>query len=172
MLRRPTDPRRYSVELDGYSRSSAKLAQPAFLEHLVRTVASAASMRILNICSSNIEKDLTRMSGQVFSDEGGFSVLALISTSHIALHTWPERRAFMFDLVSCRPFEAQQVLAFLKRELQVEETVHERVGEKDDGTERRSDGAVRSEWGATVLENQAALARTERERELSSSGQG
>lgn len=38
-------------------------------------------------------------------DEGGISVYAQITTSHIALHVWPLRRAFCMDIFSCKPFD-------------------------------------------------------------------
>jgi len=41
-------------------------------------------------------------------DEGGLSIIVPITTSHLAIHTWPERRALMMDIFSCRPFDADQ----------------------------------------------------------------
>jgi S-adenosylmethionine decarboxylase len=38
-------------------------------------------------------------------DEGGWSVICQITTSHIALHGWPMRGAFMMDIFSCREFD-------------------------------------------------------------------
>jgi S-adenosylmethionine decarboxylase len=40
-------------------------------------------------------------------DEGGWSVICQITTSHIALHGWPLRGAFMMDIFSCRDFDAE-----------------------------------------------------------------
>lgn len=40
-------------------------------------------------------------------DEGGWSVICQITTSHIALHGWPMRGAFMMDIFSCRTFEPE-----------------------------------------------------------------
>lgn len=40
-------------------------------------------------------------------DEGGWSVICQITTSHIALHGWPMRGAFMMDIFSCRTFDAE-----------------------------------------------------------------
>ena len=40
-------------------------------------------------------------------DEGGWSVICQITTSHIALHSWPMRGAFMMDVFSCRPFDPE-----------------------------------------------------------------
>jgi S-adenosylmethionine decarboxylase len=39
-------------------------------------------------------------------DEGGCSYYCLITTSHIAAHTWELRKAVMLDVFSCKPFDA------------------------------------------------------------------
>lgn len=41
-------------------------------------------------------------------DEGGYSGICQITTSHISLHGWPLRRAFMMDIFSCKDFDAKQ----------------------------------------------------------------
>ena len=38
-------------------------------------------------------------------DEGGWTIFAQITTSHISLHGWPLRKAFMLDLLSCREYD-------------------------------------------------------------------
>ena len=38
-------------------------------------------------------------------DEGGISVYAQITTSHIALHIWPLRNTFCMDIFSCKSFD-------------------------------------------------------------------
>lgn len=38
-------------------------------------------------------------------DEGGWSVICQITTSHISLHGWPLRGAFMMDIFSCCDFD-------------------------------------------------------------------
>jgi S-adenosylmethionine decarboxylase len=40
-------------------------------------------------------------------DEGGWSVICQITTSHISLHGWPMRGAFMMDVFSCRDFDPE-----------------------------------------------------------------
>lgn len=42
---------------------------------------------------------------QTSEDEGGWSVICQITTSHISLHGWPLRGAFMMDIFSCRGFD-------------------------------------------------------------------
>jgi S-adenosylmethionine decarboxylase len=41
-------------------------------------------------------------------DDGGWSVACQITTSHIALHGWPQRNAFMMDVFSCHDFDVER----------------------------------------------------------------
>ena len=46
-------------------------------------------------------------------DEGGYSGICQITTSHISLHGWPLRGAFMMDIFSCKEFhitKAEQIV--------------------------------------------------------------
>jgi len=46
-------------------------------------------------------------------DEGGYSGICQITTSHISLHGWPLRKAFMMDIFSCKDFDhkrAEQIV--------------------------------------------------------------
>ncbi len=49
-------------------------------------------------------------------DEGGVSIIMPITTSHIAIHTWPARRALMLDVFSCCPFNVETAFDLLNRE--------------------------------------------------------
>lgn len=114
-----SDPKRYSYSLDNYSGSKHAMRDPSSLVGTVYKVARVAGMTILNVIISEIDEDLKRLGSPIFEDEGGISVLALISTSHIALHCWPARRYFMFDIVSCRPFNKEEVDKLIKDDLDV-----------------------------------------------------
>jgi S-adenosylmethionine/arginine decarboxylase-like enzyme len=101
------------------------MGETAWLERFIRLVADRAGMRIMSISSAFIEQELAKLGEQAFADEGGISIQALISTSHIALHTWPARNLFMFDLVSCKAFDAKAIRAFVLDDLAVKEIVTE-----------------------------------------------
>jgi len=47
-----------------------------------------------------------KLNGDVFLDDGGTSSFCVISTSHIATHLWPQRKAIMIDIASCKDFDA------------------------------------------------------------------
>ena len=118
------DPARYVLALDGTVHDPAVLAGVEFLECVVRGAAKISGMRVINMVTSNIAHDLSKLDAERFEDEGGISVLALTSTSHIALHAWDARARFMFDLVSCRPFDAPQLKTWLMSALDVKELSH------------------------------------------------
>jgi S-adenosylmethionine/arginine decarboxylase-like enzyme len=107
----PVVPKRYAVHVDGFGPQHLLASEDA-LRYLVKRVSEACDMRVLQIQSSFIERDVRPELRR--EDEGGISVVALISTSHIAIHTWPSVGFFMFDLVSCRPFDAQAVYSRLE----------------------------------------------------------
>jgi len=120
------DPIRYRFELDGIVKREEKgvLASSSRLSSIVDRIASLSGMTILNLIVSNVKEDLSKLNRTAFEDEGGISVLALISTSHIALHGWPNRRRFMLDVVSCKPFSTASLYIHTIADLCVETVVH------------------------------------------------
>lgn len=54
-------------------------------------------------------------------DEGGWSVICQITTSHISLHSWPMRGAFMMDIFSCCSFDPQAARRVVEETLGVTE---------------------------------------------------
>ena len=130
-MKRRSDPQRYALHLDGKADQDV-LSNVAYLEHGIRRIATIAGMTILNLTSTNIALDLAKLGKGAFEDEGGYSILALISTSHIALHTWPNRSHFMFDLVSCRSFDVEAVKEAVVTALKLDRV--EFLQEVNDGT--------------------------------------
>lgn len=53
----------------------------------------------------DVPKALKRMGQPVENDEGGLTIVVVLSTSHAALHTWPEEAGARFDIDSCREFD-------------------------------------------------------------------
>lgn len=121
-----SNPIRYRFELDGIVKREERgiLANPSRLSTVINRVADSCGMTILNLMVSNIKEDLSKLHKEVFEDEGGVSVVALISTSHIALHGWPNRRRFMLDVVSCRSFSTASLYIQTIADLCVETVVH------------------------------------------------
>lgn len=85
-------------------------------------------------CDAAILKDPARLSGlfeeliitlklnvvgtpqwHVFPSPGGVTGLALLSESHLAIHTFPEHRYAALSVYSCKPREPLDFAALLKR---------------------------------------------------------
>ena len=64
-------------------------------------------------------------------DEGGWSVICQITTSHISLHGWPMRGAFMMDIFSCRDFDPEAARSIVHEMLDVT-TSHIQIIERCD----------------------------------------
>lgn len=109
-------PSRFGFALDGYS-GSPELSNPTFLAQFLSDTCEAAGMRLIDLAIRNVEGSIPE--NERWHDEGGISAHALISTSHICLHTWPKDSFFMLDVVSCRPFDIEHVKAFVLLRLNV-----------------------------------------------------
>lgn len=58
----------------------------------------------------DVECDIKKLGQEPFEDEGGITGVIVLSTSHIAIHTWPLRPFFSLDLYSCRSFRPEIVM--------------------------------------------------------------
>lgn len=50
----------------------------------------------------------------------GITFIAILSESHIAVHTWPEYKTLHIDLVSCKNLKKEDVEAYTKSKLNIE----------------------------------------------------
>ena len=55
------------------------------------------------------------------ADDGGITVQCIISTSHIAYHSWPLQDRFRIVVDSCKDFSASEVVAMLRDRFPVKE---------------------------------------------------
>jgi len=65
----------------------------------------------------DVPLQLEKLGLEPFEDEGGITALACLSTSHVAIHTWPLRQTYHLDLYSCRYFDKAPVMAKLRHRL-------------------------------------------------------
>jgi S-adenosylmethionine decarboxylase len=88
-----------------------------FLKELVSTLG----MRALGEpVMHDVELDLSKLNVEPFEDEGGVTGVAVLSTSHCAIHTWPARDGFfVLDVYSCRDFDPTAVAEALTTKLGV-----------------------------------------------------
>ncbi len=73
-----------------YDLDPSPIGDEEFLRNLVREAARLANMTLVELKSWKVE-----------GIKGGVSVLALITESHIALHTWVEYRYATLDIYTC-----------------------------------------------------------------------
>ena len=105
--------------IDGYVRDG-KVLNPDTICTLFDQLVETLGMQYLQPPTAiRVPLDPEKLaSGQ---DEGGWSVICQITTSHISLHGWPLRGAFMMDVFSCCDFDPEAA----------QKLVHEHLGVTD-----------------------------------------
>lgn len=48
-----------------------------------------------------------------FPRPGGYTYMALLSTSHFSIHTWPEHSSAAIDLFTCGDIEAEEIMRYV-----------------------------------------------------------
>eukprot|EP01061_Rhynchopus_euleeides_P006419 TRINITY_DN15469_c0_g1_i1.p1 TRINITY_DN15469_c0_g1~~TRINITY_DN15469_c0_g1_i1.p1 ORF type:complete len:204 (+),score=53.62 TRINITY_DN15469_c0_g1_i1:56-613(+) len=84
---------------DGYGADPAILNNNTMLLQLLNSASECCGSSVLSHTDHHF-------------DPQGATILGLLSTSHYAVHTWPERNAFTLDVYFCTPEARQQVLRF------------------------------------------------------------
>lgn len=73
----------------------------------------------------DVPQEIAKLGREPFEDEGGVTAQLVgfhtLSTSHVAIHTWPLRNEFHLDLYSCRFFDREEVLSYITDVFRVEE---------------------------------------------------
>lgn len=113
----------YGVHLliDGYVNSSSSL-EPGPIFNLFDKLVPSLNMQYLQPpVATRVLPDASKLLGD--EDEGGWSVFCQITTSHIAIHGWPLRKAFMMDVFSCKPFDTDCALYMVREGLGVKDCV-------------------------------------------------
>ena len=98
--------------------SSEKLGNVQSIEHFVKKLIHLVGMQLLDEPKVyDVELDIRKLNRVPFEDEGGITSqlvgYATLSTSHVAIHTWPLRDEFHMDLYSCRYFDEKFVRGFV-----------------------------------------------------------
>ena len=96
----------------------AVLADPNRIETLLRALVDKLGMRLLGAPHMyEVPLEIEKLGVEPFEDEGGVTGIAVLSTSHISVHTWPLQREFVMDVYSCRPFDPDDVRRALLSDL-------------------------------------------------------
>ena len=96
----------------------AQLNDANFLAALLHESIDAVGMKVL-VPAQMVRVPLDRTKRQGPKDCGGVTGVAILSTSHVSIHTWPLHQRVSFDLYSCQDFDADRVLELLKDRLKL-----------------------------------------------------
>lgn len=89
--------------------ASVLLGDPDVVRAFLRDLVDSVGMRLLGLPQIyEVEVDLRKRGQEPFEDEGGVTGVAVLSTSHASIHTWPASHFFSADLYSCRMFDEQR----------------------------------------------------------------
>jgi S-adenosylmethionine decarboxylase len=103
--------------IDGYVRDGNSLNPDSICTLFDRLVETLRMQYLQRPTAIRVPIDATKLASD--EDEGGWSVICQITTSHIALHGWPMRGAFMMDIFSCKEFDPDAAQRVVLEMLQV-----------------------------------------------------
>ena len=89
---------------------TTKEYDPSLYEKVIKEIAKAADVTILNISKYKFEPQ-------------GCTILALLAESHISFHTFPEKGIISFDFFTCAKVSPKVALDILKKEINHERAV-------------------------------------------------
>jgi len=90
--------------------SREALGSPKKVHLFLADLVEKIGMRALAspICYS-VPIQVEKLGMECEEDEGGVTGVVVLSTSHAALHSWPEHHYCVLDVYSCRTFETRTV---------------------------------------------------------------
>lgn len=89
------------------------LASPGRVSDFLRKLVEDIDMHCLGNHIYDVPISLKRRGETPLHDEGGVTGMAVLTTSHIAIHTWPEDSGARIDVDSCRDFDPKVVEGLL-----------------------------------------------------------
>ena len=104
--------KRYHLLIDVRHCLSALLNNPRQISVLIRRLARLSEMQLV-FGPKVIEGSPVNP---------GFTGLAVIDYSHIAVHTFPSSKAMFIDLFSCKPFPVARILNYIKESLALKDS--------------------------------------------------
>ena len=93
---------------------------PSIYEKVIKKIAKAANVTILNISKYKFEPQ-------------GFTILALLAESHISFHTFPEHGIISFDFFTCGKISPSVAIDIVRKEFK-----HKRIVKKEFNRDTRS----------------------------------
>ena len=102
----------YHIIFDAFGVNRRSLNSEKFVLNLLLEIPPLVDMRILS--GPNVVRDYT-------TGNEGLSGFAIITYSHISIHTFPHTREIFIDIFSCKPFDYKKVRRYLFKHLKVKE---------------------------------------------------
>ena len=98
--------------------SATRMGDAKNVESMLVDLVDVLGMRILGEPHMyEVKTEIEKLGKEPFEDEGGVTGVAVLSTSHCSIHTWPLRPFFVMDVYSCRDFDTTEVERFLAARL-------------------------------------------------------
>jgi len=102
----------YHIIFDAFGVNRQSLNSERFVLDLLLAIPSLVGMRIL--AGPNVVRDYT-------TGNEGLSGFAIITYSHISIHTFPHTKEIFVDIFSCKPFDYKKVRRYLFKQLKIKE---------------------------------------------------
>lgn len=96
------------LTFDAYGISKTKLSKAEIVFDLLNVLPARLKMKKLTTPYVVIARPERK-------SDWGISGFVMIYESHISCHTWPEKGYISMDVYSCKDFNEQQLLDFLKK---------------------------------------------------------
>jgi S-adenosylmethionine/arginine decarboxylase-like enzyme len=90
------------------------------IDNFLKNLVSSLEMTCLEYGIHDVSEAVKNLGQTPLTDEGGVTGVAVLSTSHAAIHTWPEESGATFDIHSCREFSDKTVEDLIKEYFQAE----------------------------------------------------
>jgi len=96
------------LSIDAYGIEEKKLKDLRAIRNLLRDLPKKFKMRPLG------NAVVKRVATDHYPD-WGISGFIMLYESHISIHTWPEKGYMAMDVYSCKDFNAQAIIKYLKK---------------------------------------------------------
>jgi hypothetical protein len=99
------------VAINAQVTHAACLDDPRYVERFFDRLIERIGMKPLTAPMSIVIPPDPKNVGDQHADDGGMTTQCIISTSHIAYHSWPLQRRFRLVVDSCKDFETRTVVS-------------------------------------------------------------
>jgi S-adenosylmethionine/arginine decarboxylase-like enzyme len=106
---------RAGTKVGGTFRADPKLLKSKdIINKFLTTLVLRLEMNDIHTVTLDVADEIKKKGQPLEADEGGLTAFCVLSTSHIAIHTWPEECGATYDVHSCRDFPPSLVKAIIE----------------------------------------------------------